>query len=190
MFATDHHKSLTLQPSLMELSALEGTSKIALEDGTGSSLTSKGEILIQAKGQILMQGTKVVLDAPNEITAVKRELGQPAVVNVCHNLDAMGKKTVFRNLEALRIQSLPTRSEHHDKEQTALQKIMNGEREEKKKEEFKMEKLLEQESERNKFELGASVVKIISAIPQCTGQDRNAQITAGFRPIAGSMRDS
>lgn len=189
-FATDHHKSLTLQPSLMELSALEGTSKIALEDGTGGILRSKGEILIQAKGQILMQGTKVVLDAPNEITAVKRELGQPAVVNVCHNLDAMGKKTVFRNLEALRIQSLPTRSEHHDKEQTALQKIMNGEREEKKKEEFKMEKLLEQESERNKFELGASVVKIISAIPQCTGQDRIAQITAGFRPIAGSMRDS
>lgn len=189
-FATDHGKNLTLQPSFMELSALEGGAKIVLEDDTGSSLRSKEEILIQAKGQILMQGTKVVLDAPNEITAVKRELGQPAVVNVCHNLDAMGKKTVFRNLEALRIQSLPTRSEYYDKEQAAREKIMNGEREEKKKEEFKLEKLLEQESERNHFELGESVIKIISAIPQCTGQDRIAQITAGFRPIAGRMRDS
>ncbi len=189
-FVTDHHKSLTLQPSLMELSALEGGSKIALEDDTGSSLRSKEEILIQAKGQIFMQGTKVVLDAPNEITAVKRELGQPAVVNVCHNLDAMGKKTVFRNLEALSIQSLPARSEHYDKEQTVLEQIMNGESEEKKKKEFRLEKLLEQESERNHFELGESVIKIISAIPQCTGEDRIAQITAGFRPIAGSMRDS
>ncbi|MDE5908336.1 MAG: hypothetical protein K2H52_06320 [Lachnospiraceae bacterium] len=188
-FATHHHKNLTLQPSFMELSAQEGASKIGLEDGMGSSLRSEGEILIQAKGQIFMQGMKVVLDAPGEITAVKRELGQPAVVNICHNLDAMGKKTVFRNLEALRRQSLPTRSEPHEKEQTMLEKSMHGEREEKKKDEFKLEKLLEQESERNDFELGDSVIKIISAIPQCTGQDRIAQITAGFRPIAGRMKD-
>ena len=38
-----------------------------------------------------MQGTEVVLNAPSEITAVRREVGEPAVVNICHNLDAMGK---------------------------------------------------------------------------------------------------
>lgn len=134
-----------------------------------------------------MQGTEVVLNAPSEITAVKREVGEPAVVNICHNLDAMGKKTTFRNLEELKIQSEPTRRRSDEREQTRLEKIMSGKKDEKEKKEFELQKLLEQENERNDFELGESVVKIISVIPQYTGQDKIARIAAGARPIAAPL---
>lgn len=187
-FSTSQNKKLTLQPALVELSGEEGRSTITFGDNTGSSIRSGGEVLIQAKGQIVMQGTEVVLNAPSEITAVRREVGEPAVVNICHNLDAMGKKTTFRNLEELQIQSEPTRRRSDEREQTPLEKIMGGKKDEKEKKEFELQKLLEQESERNDFELRESVVKIISAIPQYTGQDKIARIAAGARPIAGRMK--
>lgn len=187
-FSTVHNKKLTLQPGLALLSGGEGKSEIAFRDDTGSSIISSGEILIQAAGKVTMQGTEVSIAAPSEITAVKRELGTPAVVNICNNLDAMGKKTTFRNLEELRIQSAPVKRRNQEREQTVLEKIMSGERDEKQKKEFELEKLLEQENERNNFELGEDVVKIISAIPQCIGTDKITQIAAGFRPIAGRMK--
>lgn len=186
-FSTDQNKKLTLQPSVIELSSEDGRSKISFDDSIGNSLKSYENILIQAKGRVVMQGTKVKLNAPREITAIKRELGDPAVVNICHNLDAMGKKTTFRNLEELKIQRLSKGGRTY-----GGQKIISEEtkaREEKRKKmQFELQKLFRKESEINSYELGASIVNVISAIPQGIEQDRISQIAIGFRPIAGRMK--
>ena len=187
-FVTDEDKKLVLQPSFMELSGAEGKSKISVMDNIGSSISSSGEISIQAKGRILMQGTKVNLSAPGEITAVKRELGTPAIVNICHHLDAMGKQTAFYNLEEPVTENIPGGGRDYSGGQAQSEEIRKKKEEEKKKLQFKLQELLRQENERNRYELGASIVKVISAIPQCMEQDRFSQIALGFRPISGRMK--
>lgn len=187
-FSTDQNKKLTLQPSVIELSGEEGKSKISFDDSTGNSLRSCGNILIQAKGKVVMQGTKVKLNAPREITAIKRELGDPAVVNICHNLDAMGKQTMFRNLEELKLRSIPKGGRAYNGQQIISEEAKAREEEKRKKMQFELQKLFRQESERNSYELGSSIVNVISAIPQSIEQDRISQIAMGFRPIAGRMK--
>ena len=166
----------------------EGRSKISFNDSTGNSFRSCGNILIQAKGNVVIQGTKVKLNAPREITAVKRELGDPAVVNICHNLDAMGKQTMFRNLEELKLRNHPKRGRAYSRQQIISEENKIREEEKRKKLQFELQKLFRQESERNNYELGASIVNVISAIPQGMEQDRISQIAIGFRPIAGRMK--
>ncbi len=187
-FSTDKNKKLTLQPSIIELSGEEGKSKISFQDSVGNSLRSCGNILIQAKGNVVIQGTKVMMNAPGEITAIKRELGDPAVVNICHNLDAMGKQTTFRNLEELKLKNTQARGRDYSGRQILSEEAKAGKEEEKKKLQFELQKLLKQENEKNGYELGASIVNIISAVPQCPRQDKISQIVMGFRPIAGRMK--
>ncbi|MDE6847453.1 MAG: phage late control D family protein [Lachnospiraceae bacterium] len=187
-FTTDHHKKLILQPSVMELSGEEGQSKISFNDSSGDSIMTLGNMLIQAKGKVVVQGNKVNMAAPKEITAIKRELGEPAVVNICHNLDAMGKQTTFNNLEELKINSVSGKGRNHNVQQQLSQEARETEKEKRKKLQFEMQKLLAQEKEKSSFELGNSIINIISAIPQCAEQDRISQIAMGFRPITGRMK--
>lgn len=187
-FSTDKKKKITLQSSIVELSGEEGKSKITFQDGTGNSIRSSGEILIQAKGKVVVQGTKINLNAPSEITAVKRETGEPTVVNICHNLDVMGKKTKFSNLGELPMRSILGGGKNQNAGPGQSEESGKGKEEELKKLQFEMHKLLEQESEKYSFELGRTVINIASAIPQCHPADRLSQIATGFRPIMGRMK--
>lgn len=187
-FSTDENKKMTLQPSIIELSGDGGQSKISFQDSTGNSIKSSKEIIIQANGQVTLQGTKVNLNASGEITAIKRELGDPAVVNICYNLDAMGKKTMFSNLEELRIRNISRGGGSHKEQQALLGMSGTGKEEQKKKLQFELQKLLEQEDQKSSYELGICVLNIISAIPQCVDQDKLSRIAMGFRPVIGCMK--
>lgn len=187
-FITDQDKKFTLQPDLMVLSGEKGKSAVSFQDGTGSSISSSENILIQAKGNIFMQGTKVTMNAPGEITVIKREPGDPAVVNICHNLDAIGKQTKFYNLDELNLKKMQAGGSEHGSGQALSEEAKAGMEEEKKKLRFELQELMKQENAEKHYELGASIVNIISAIPQCPGQDRLSQIAMGFRPIAGRMK--
>ena len=187
-FSTAENEKLTLQPSFMELSGGNGRSKLSFQDSEGNCLRSSENILIQARGNIVMQGTKVEMSAPSEITAIKRELTDPAVVNICHNLDAMGRRTTFENLEELRVRNIPGGGRTYNGSQAQAEKLGTGKEEENKKLQFEMQKLFGQEKQRDSFELGESIVNNISALPQCTSQDKLSQIAMGFRPITGRMK--
>lgn len=187
-FSTDSNKKLTLQPFMAELSSEEGESKISLCDNVGSSVKSCGDILLQAKGKIIIQGAKVNMNAPNEISIIKRELGEPAVVNICHNLDAIGKQTDFRSIEEMTSQRIAKGGQGYGKGYRLLDEDKEKTEKEWKKLQFELQKLMKQENEKNKYELGTSIVNVISAIPQPAEQDRLARIAAGFRPIAGHMK--
>ncbi len=187
-FSSAENKKLTLQPSSVELSGENGKSSLSFHDREGNSLRSSENILIQAKGDVVIQGTKVEMSAPNEVTAIKRELMDPAVINICHNLDSMGKRTMFENLEELRIQSLPVEGKYYDGATTRTEKSVAGKEEERKKLQFELQKLFVKENKKDNFELGESIVNVISAIPQCISQDKLSRIAMGFRPITGRMK--
>lgn len=187
-FSTAHDKKMTLQPFTMELTGKDGNAKISLTDSTGESFVSNGNILIQAGGAVVIQGTKVNMNAPGEITAIKRELGDPAVVNLCYNLDAMGKQTVFHNLEKLPLKGVPKGGRGGGSGQSAALEEKAGEKEKREKLLFKMQELLEQEKEKTSYHLENHIVNIVSAIPQAVEQDELSRIATGFRPIYGRMR--
>ena len=56
----------------------------------------------QNRGRLHIRGAKVKLAASTEVTVVKRQLESPAVVNLCHNLDSLGRYSTFRNLKSLK----------------------------------------------------------------------------------------
>lgn len=184
-FITTQNKKMTLQPDIIELSGDKGKSEITLEDGHGSSFNSCENILIQAKGNIIIKSETVSLSAPGEVTAIKRELDTPAVVNICYNLDAMGKQTSFRNLQELQIRNISASSGEHNGNVPVTEKERAKEEEEKRKLRFEIQEWFRQERKDRHYELGAAIVNVISAIPQPTMQDRISQIAIGFRPIIG-----
>lgn len=187
-FSTAHDKKMTLQPSMMELTGKEGGSKISLTDSTGESIISNGSIIIQAGGTVVIQAAKMNLSAPGEITAIKRELGEPAVINLCYNLDAMGKQTVFHNLEKLPLKSVPKGGSVEESGSGSSFEEEEGQKEKREKLLFKMQELLEQEKERNSYQLGGHIVNVISSIPQCAEQEELPRVAMGMRPIFGRMK--
>ena len=173
---------------MMELIGKEGGSKISLTDSTGESIISNGSIIIQAGGTVVIQAAKMNLSAPGEITAIKRELGEPAVINLCYNLDAMGKQTVFHNLEKLSLKSVPKGGSVEESGSGSSFEEEEGQKEKREKLLFKMQELLEQEKERNSYQLGGHIVNVISSIPQCAEQEELPRVAMGMRPIFGRMK--
>lgn len=186
-FSTDEEKKITLNPSVIELSADRDRSRISIQDGFGNDIKSSGTLLIQAEGKVSLRGGTVKLTAPGEITAVKRQLGSPSVVNICHNLDAMGEHSIFKNIEGASTQSISGGSTSYKIAQGMPGKTKK-EMEEKEKREFKLKQLLEEDEKRSSYELGSSIVKIVAAVPQSMEQDKLSQIAVGFRPITGRMK--
>lgn len=187
-FSNDQNKKMIMRPFDIELSGEDGDSKITFNDSTGQNIKSCGNIMIQANGKIYIQGTKVHMNAPQEITAIKREVGEPAVVNICHNMDAVGKQTSFNNLEELRVRNVSGGGKGGSGQQILTEEAKMAEEEKRKKLRFEMQELLRKEKERNSYELGDSIINIISAIPQCMEQDELSRIAVGFRPIIGRMK--
>lgn len=187
-FTTDAKKRMALKPSDIELSTDDGQTGISMQDGIGDMIHSSGEVLIQAKGKVALHGARIELKAPAEITAVKRQLGSPAVVNICHNLDSMGEYSVFTNLDELKADNL-VRGSGYSKGNQVKTANLKEDTKEKEKEKLQLKlKELPAEDKDSTYEFGPSIVKIISSIPQSIEQDRLSQIALGFRPVAGRMK--
>lgn len=188
-FVTKEKKKMTLQPELLELSAPMDQSHIRIENNSGSRISCKKEILIQAKKELKLIGKNVVLKAPKEVTMVRRETGAPIVVNLCHNLDALGGSCSFENLPEISYKKLSQNS----KNQKNKERLGDASKEAQRKKEsdkirFQMKELMEEEEKGKTFELGASISKILAAIPQNRETDPLSQIAVGFRPMFGKMK--
>jgi hypothetical protein len=187
-FITKSQKEMTFKPSDINLSSDSSQSRISIQDGIGASIRSSGEMLIQAKGKISLHGRRIELNAPTEVTAIKRQLGSPAVVNLCHNLDSMGENSVFTNMDELNEKSSSGGPGIH-LQNTSNSNILSEDRKKKEKEklDLRLKKLSEDEDKRT-YELGKSIINVISSVPQIIERDKLSQIAAGFRPVAGRMK--
>lgn len=188
-FLTKEQKQLFFYPSIIGLSMGEEESCILMQDTEGSNFYSKDKLLIQAEGKVELRAENVSLKACTEATLMKRQLGNPTVVNICHNLDSKGEHSQFINInnskENLEKQEIQRDTNKKIKIDKKLEKYQEREKERLR---FQMKKLSEDESNTNEYELGESVVNILSAIPQVVKTNQISEIALGFTPVFGRMK--
>lgn len=188
-FITDEVKKMDLHPSFIKITADKETSNIVLQDGVGNIINSNHAILIQANGKLRVQGIKVKLEALKEVTMLKRQLGSPTIVNLCYNLDSLGRYSTFKNLKNPNIQMMPSKGNRTASSKVVMSNLNKEKNEkEKKKQRFELKELIENSNIETNYELGNSVMNVISAIPQIIEDNKVSQFAMGARTITGRMK--
>ena len=98
----------------------------------------------------------------------------------------MGRYSTFQAKKGKRLPAARKRGPGQRGSQTEG-RAEKGQIKKKEKLQFQMKELMEQE-EKAQYELGASMIYVLAAIPQRIEMDPLAQIAAGFRPIGGRMK--
>lgn len=91
-FTTAGHKRMFLLPDSMGFRDLKQESplEMVLDDGTGASVVSNKNIVISAKDSIGLKGDTIFLQAPQELSIVRRDASAPTVINMCNGFDSVG----------------------------------------------------------------------------------------------------
>ena len=186
---TEPQKSLSMNPETMFLSAMESTDSALIDDNFGCRFTSVNEVLIQASGNISISGAHVDMKAPQEMTVVRRNLGQPTVMNLCHNVDTeggtgevttTGKPFVSRKTGEGQMTS--SEYEMGEARKKAEQEIL-------KKLKFKSAELLRQFSPESQFSIIDVFQTVVAAVPQKMSGDELARFSVGSRVLFGNNVD-
>ncbi len=90
-FNTEAGKSMYLTPGAVGFldRKQEKPLQMELEDGTGASVMSHKGLVIYAKETVGLKGKRVLFDAPQEISLVKKAAA-PTVINMCNGFDSIG----------------------------------------------------------------------------------------------------
>lgn len=91
-FTTSDKKRLFLLPDKMGFQDLGRTSplEISLTDDSGINLTSGKKLSVSAKDTIEFKGNNISLQAPKEISLVRKDSVFPSVINMCNGFDSIG----------------------------------------------------------------------------------------------------
>lgn len=91
-FTTSDMKRMYLLPDRMGFQDLKKTSPLGLSltDDSGISVTSNKNLVISARGTIGMKGSNLFIQAPKEVSLVKRDSFSPTVINMCNGFDSIG----------------------------------------------------------------------------------------------------
>ena len=92
---TDYRMRMRFNPELFEFLSLISGSRLALHDENGCSVRSTNRLRIQAKETVTVHGQNVSVTAPQEITAVKKDVADPTVINLCYDVDTCGGTARF-----------------------------------------------------------------------------------------------
>lgn len=96
-FTADNGRRLYLKPSEMGLlNRKEENAQLALQDGTLLQARTCNKLSVLAEGQVELKGKKVVLQAAKEATLVRRDLADPAVINLCNAFDSTARESGFK----------------------------------------------------------------------------------------------
>lgn len=91
-FTTADHKRMYLLPGKIGFQDLKQTSplELSLTDETGADLISNRQIVISARDTIGIKGNNLFIQAPKEISLVRRNNVSPTVINMCNGFDSIG----------------------------------------------------------------------------------------------------
>ena len=178
---TDHEKSVMLAPQSMEFTSISGSTSVSLDDGSGIVMNTSSQLSICAEGDLTVNGASVSMNAPQEITAVKRKLGSPSVINLCNNVDISGAYTKFQG-NGKAIPSLGAKQGKFSSEMRHIEGGINklSEYEQRMKLGFKMMELLDNSYKEESFDILDILPSIISSIPKNTEEDELSRITVGL----------
>lgn len=90
-FTTKDRKRLYLTPDAVGFQDLkqEKPLRLDLQDETGASIISQRRLTIRAQDNIGIKADRILIQAPKEISLVKRALS-PTVINMCNGFDTVG----------------------------------------------------------------------------------------------------
>lgn len=188
-WSTELQKSLSLKPRTIDLAAMKAGDAALIDDNFGCQITSGKEVLIQACGNVSINGAKVYMRAPQEISTVRRNLGEPTVMNLCHNVDAIGGKGKFHATEKY------LKPRKTKKGQLIASTYGSGEaqkmskQEKRKKLKFTLAELQQQSDDEPKYDLSDVFQTVVAAVPQRTGGDQLARLSVGSRVLFGNKED-
>jgi hypothetical protein len=185
---TEPQKSLAMKPETMELAAIESGDAALIDDNFGCRISSAKEVQIQARGRISVHGAKVDMQAPKEMTFARCDLGEPTVMNLCHNVDASGGKGRFKATE---IDHYPQngRGELTSSENGAGEAGEKAEQERQKRMKFQLAKLIKQSEFEPKYDITDIYQTALSAVPLRSADDDLSRLSAGSRVLFGNMED-
>lgn len=90
-FTTQNKKRMYLTPDTLGFQDMKQKKplQIELKDNTGTNIVSHRRLTVAAKDTVGLKGGSITLQAPKEISLVKRGLS-PTVINMCNGFDSIG----------------------------------------------------------------------------------------------------
>lgn len=98
-FTTKENKRMYLKSSEMGLLNLEEkNAEVTLSDGDILNIASNNKISVLGEGCVELKGKTVIFEAQKEVTAVRKDVISPTVINLCNAFDMIGKMGNFTPL--------------------------------------------------------------------------------------------
>lgn len=183
---TEPKKSLSMKPETMDIIAMQSGDCALIDDNFGCMISSGKEVFIQASGDISIRGNNLNMQAAKEMTTVRRDLVQPTVMNICHNVDTTGGKGQFQATGKYLKPSKGSKGELTQIECGSGEAQGKAEQERRKKLEFAMAELQRQMDSEPRYDITDVFQTVLAAVPQRTEKDDLAKFSAGSRVVAGS----
>ena len=185
---TEPGKSLSLKPETMDLTATETGDTFLVDDNFGCRISSGKEVAIQAVGNVNIYGATVSMQAPKEATVVRSSLGEPTVMNLCHNVDAIGGKGKF-TATGKYLKRKGKKGKFTSIEYGSGEAQGKAEEEKRKKLKFELAELMKKNETEPHYDISDVFHIALSAIPQRTAEDGFARFSAGSRVLFGKTED-
>jgi len=87
---TAYNKRMYWKPTEAGFISLDVNTYLKIDDAIGTIIDSSKHLLLQADEELTIDGKKVHLSAPKEVTIMRRKLEAPSVINICNNFDIIG----------------------------------------------------------------------------------------------------
>ncbi len=86
-----------MKPSEMGmLNRKEENAQLTLQDGALLQARTCNKMSVSAEGQVELKGKQVILQAAKEATLVRKDLADPAVINLCNAFDSIARESGFK----------------------------------------------------------------------------------------------
>lgn len=91
-FTTADKKRMYLTPDTLGFKDLKQSSplEIILNDSSGANVRSNRKLVVSAKDTVGIKGNNIFLQAPKEVSLVRRDSASPTVINMCNGFDSIG----------------------------------------------------------------------------------------------------
>lgn len=186
---TEPQKSLSVKPETIDLTAMESADSVLIDDNFGCRITCAKEVLIQASGNVSITGANVEMKAPQEMTSVRRNLGEPTVVNLCHNVDSFGGKGKFQATGKYLKPRKAGKGQLTSSEFGRGEDQKMTEREKRNKLKFELAELMRQSDIEPRYDITDVFRIVAAAVPQQTVTDELARFSGGSRVLFGNKED-
>lgn len=110
-FTAKREKQMKLFPECISFQKKDSSLQLEIEDNLGVQIKSNQTITLTAKENISLQGERITIYSPTQVTAVRSNISATTVFNICNQFDAIGKVGGLSGSDRRKYKELPENSE-------------------------------------------------------------------------------